>query len=72
MKAYVTFGFSHSHVVGSKILNRDCVCVFEADNYHDAKNRAFKMFGPKFCGLYFDDEWNEKHLEYYKNGYVVL
>lgn len=51
---YVTFGQAHRHQVGGKIFDADCVCRIVADDYFKARQKAFEMFGKKWCWIYQD------------------
>ena len=69
---YVTFGQDHAHRVNGKTLDRDTVAVFAAETAQAGRNRAFELFGGKFCFEYHGEEWNESSLKYFPKGYVYI
>lgn len=72
MKTYITFGQSHIHRIGDKIFDKDCVAVIESNSQKEGRDKAFELFGPKFCFEYFDTEWDEKSMKYYPRGYMEV
>lgn len=71
-KHYVTFGQDHTHRVNGQTIDRDCVVVFDAENYIEGRTKAFILFGNKFFSDYHDMEWDETKLHYYPRGYIYL
>tara|TARA_R110000851_G_scaffold78000_5_gene172088 strand:+ start:22781 stop:23020 length:240 start_codon:yes stop_codon:yes gene_type:complete len=71
-KHYVTFGQKHTHSINGKTLDKDTVAVFEVEYASEGTEKAFDTFNGEFCSDYFDEEWNEKDLEYFPKGYVQL
>ncbi len=49
MKMYITFGYSHVHSIAGKTLDKDSVAVIECKDYDDGREKAFELFGNKFC-----------------------
>ena len=73
MRQYVTFGQVHVHSVNGKTFDKDCVAVFEADDAASGRDRAFEIFGPKFCFHYAGDEFQESEmLSYFPRGLVEV
>jgi hypothetical protein len=69
---YVTFGYSHMHVIDGTVFDRDCVAVFEAESVESGRKKAFDNFGKKFCMYYFGSEWNKSDIKYYLRDYIPL
>lgn len=69
---YVTFGQEHMHRVNGKVLDKDCVAVFEAENYGAGRERAFELFGPKFCFDYHDKDFDQSSMSFYPRGFINL
>jgi hypothetical protein len=69
---YITLGQDHVHHIDGKLINKDCVAVIPAETAKEGRDKAFELFGPKFCFEYFDSRWNEESLKYYPRGYVYL
>lgn len=45
MKTYVTFGQSHAHRIGNKILDKDCVAVLESETHKEGETKPFSTSG---------------------------
>ena len=70
---FVTFGQDHTHRINGKTIDADCVAVIEADTAMQGRDKAFELFGPKFCFEYFEDAFDESTLEdYYPRGIIKL
>jgi len=69
-KFYFTFGQVHKHVVGDKIFDKDCVCEIEAEDWHEARAIAFKVFDSVFCFQYSRIE--DVTIMYYPRGIIKL
>ena len=65
---YVTLGQSHIHSVGGKTFDKDCVATIDADNYEDARNKVFEIFGKKFCFVYEE----KPNMSFYPRGLMKL
>jgi len=74
MKTYVTFGRDHTHHINGKTIDHNCVAVINGN-----RDDVFKMFGPKFCFEYSENEWNDSYdggnadavmKQYYPRGYI--
>ena len=73
MTTYVTFGQIHKHEIGDKIFDKDCVAVIGSDTHEEGRQKAFDLFGPKFCFEYFNEEWREdeaRRIQYFPRGYI--
>ena len=68
MKVYVTFGFAHIHNVNGKVFNHNCVAEIDADDYFAGREKAFELFGPKFCTTYHKLE--DVNMKYYPRGLI--
>ena len=71
-KHYVTFGQTHVHSVNGKTFDKNCVAVFEAEDYTHGRQKAFKYFGSVFCFDYHSEQWNEDNLKWFPRGYIEL
>jgi hypothetical protein len=71
-KHYVTLGYDHVHLIDGKILDRDTVAVFEAESAQKGREKAFELFGAKFCFEYHDTKWKESNMQYFPKGYVYI
>jgi len=69
MKFYVTFGQSHAHSIAGKTFDKDCVAEIEAENYENARGRAFELFDREFCFIYSRIE-DVKVAEFYPRGII--
>jgi hypothetical protein len=67
VKQYVTFGQDHRHEIDGVILNADCVAVFEAPDADSGREKAFELFGRKFCFHYAGTPPN---MQYFPRGEV--
>lgn len=72
MKTFFTFGQEHAHSVNGKTFDKDCVCVIEAEDEGAARDKAFEVFGPKFCFSYPEAKWDESSMSYFPRGYINL
>lgn len=71
-KHYVTFGQGQAHHVGGQVFHPNVVARFDADNSEQGRDKAFELFGRKFCFEYHDAEWDEYDMKYYPDGYVDI
>jgi hypothetical protein len=71
-KHFVTFGQDHVHALNGKTLDKDCVASFEAKDWKEGRERAFELFGPKFCFEYHDREFTEDILKYFPRGIIDI
>jgi len=70
---YVTFGQSHRHEIDDTVFDKDCVARIPADSWAEGREKAFKIFGPKFCFEYHDTSWDEaKQLSFFPRGYIDI
>lgn len=75
MRHYVTFGQVHVHQIGSQFFDKDCIAVFEADEYLSAREKAFQLFGSEFCMCYSEEKFKafvSKSLHLFPRGLVNL
>ncbi len=72
MKTYVTFGSNHTHSVNGKTLDKDTVAVIESESPQAGRDKAFELFGPKFCMEYPEDHWDESTMKHFPKGYVEV
>lgn len=64
---YLTFGQVHSHVrPGLGIFNKDCVAVIRANEYAEAREKAFTLFSDKWSNMYTEE--NPPTMTYYPRG----
>lgn len=71
-KTYVTFGFDHRHEIDGKVLDKDTVAVIESGDKFVGREKAFELFGNKFCFEYPEEFWNEDKMIYFPKGYIYL
>ena len=66
---YITFGFEHVHKIKDVFFDKDTVALIENVTPAEGREKAFELFGNKFCF-----EYPEKHFPfdslklYYKKG----
>lgn len=70
MKLYVTFGQAHKHKIDKLIFDKDCVAVIKCDSYKEGRDRAFELFGPKFCFTYLEKEFKLEHMTFFPRGFI--
>lgn len=72
-KMYVTFGQVHAHNVDGVTFDKDCVAAIEAPDAVSGRQKAFDLFGPKFCFTYYDDQFShEEMLPYFPRGIIEV
>lgn len=67
-KTYVTFGQAHYHVIDGKVFDKDCVAVLS----YGGRERAFELFGRKFCFEYEEQYWDGSDMKYFPRGYIEV
>jgi len=67
-KTYITFGQDHTHRVNGVTLDCDCVAVILSGG----RERAFELFGPKFCFSYDEDKFDHSDMQYYPRGFIEV
>jgi len=72
MKTYVTFGFDHTHEINGFTFDKDCVAMVEGTDASDARDNAFKAFGPKFCMEHPEEFFDPKSMKYFPRGIFSL
>jgi len=71
-KHYVTFGQVHTHRINGVTFDADCVARFEVESTQQGHERAFEMFGPKFCFEYSEEEFPHEAMHFYPRGFIDL
>ena len=72
MKTYVTFGQAHTHSVNGKTLDKDTVAVIESESPEAGREKAFELFGQKFCFEHPEEHWDDSKMYYFPKGYVEV
>lgn len=72
MKTYITFGQDHAHEVNGKTLDKDCVAVIEGESAGKNREKAFELFGPKFCFEYPEQHFPFDSMHYYSRGFIQV
>jgi hypothetical protein len=70
LKYFITFGQGHKHTIQDKTFDKDCIAVFEADDYNQARDKASQLFQDVWCFIYDENTWKESNLEYFPRGYL--
>jgi len=71
-KHYVTFGPVHTHRVNGITLDCDSVACYEAEDYSEGREKAYKLFGVKFFTDYHDTAFNMENLKYFPRGIINI
>lgn len=71
-KHYVTLGQIHIHRINGKVLDKDCVVRFDADNANHGRQKALEYFGQDFFTDYHENVWDENKLKFFPRGYIDL
>lgn len=71
-KTYITFGFDHIHTIDGQIFDKNCVAVITTESAQKGRERAFELFGNKWCFEYPEANWKEEKLIYFPRGYVYI
>ena len=69
---YITFGQVHTHSHNGKTLDKDCVGVINAKDHSEARELAFKWFGPKFATTYEEEDIDETFMFLFPRGLIEL
>ena len=69
-KTYITFGQAHFHKIGHTIFDRNCVAVIESEGPREGRDKAFELFGPKFCFEYPEAHWDASQLKWFPRGLI--
>ena len=67
MTTYVTFGTSHRHEIGGNVFDANCVAEIDSRTSQEGRDKAFEIFGRKWCFEYFNDL---PDMEYFSRGLV--
>jgi len=65
---WITFGQIHTHSINGNTIDKDCVVEIQAENFEQARDKAFNMFGVKFSFVY---EF-EPDMSYFPRGIIKL
>ena len=68
----VTFGQTHTHSIDGKTFDKDCLAMYNCDNYGQGRKIAFKLFGDKFGTSYCDHEFKIDQLRYFPRGIIPI
>lgn len=71
-KTYVTFGQDHTHSIGGQTFDKDCVAVITTEKQEEGRDKAFELFGPKWCFEYPEHHWEEAQLVHFPRGYLEV
>ncbi len=70
---FITFGQEHIHYINGETYDKDSVAVIETDSLVKGRERAFEIFGDKFCFEYPEKHWDNSKLEkYYPRGLIYI
>ena len=69
-KTYITFGQDHVHRVNGKTFDCDSVAVIESEGPQEGRDKAFELFGPKFCFEYPEVHWDASQLKWFPRGLI--
>jgi len=69
MTTYITFGQQHIHRVNGKTFDCDCVAAIPSRNEGEGRERAFELFGPKFCFSYQDEK---PEMKFFPRGIIEV
>lgn len=69
MPFYVSFGQVHTHRIGGKIIDKDCLYKIDVDKFDEAAKQAENLFGEKWAWIYNEEE-KDKYLTYFPRGIV--
>ncbi len=72
MKTYITFGQDHRHVINGVIYDRDCVAVIESENEKTGREKAFELFGNKFCFEYPERYFKTDNMMHFPRGLIKV
>lgn len=68
---YLTFGQVHSHILpGLGIFDKDCVAIIRANDYAEAREKAFKTFSDKWSSIYSTE--NPPTMSFYPRGLMEI
>lgn len=71
-RTYVTFGYNHIHEINGEIFDKDCVASIPCENRAQGREKAFELFGGRFCFEYHENEFDRRDLEFYPRGIVEV
>lgn len=69
---YITFGQDHMHRVHGKTFDCDCVATIQAETQSAGRERAFELFGPRFCFEYFNEQFDLSTMHFFPRGLIAV
>jgi len=69
-KFYISFGQVHKHYFGNILFDKNCVALIEAKEESIARERAFQLFGDKWCSIYKKEELNPDFIDMFPRGVI--
>lgn len=73
INGYVTFGQIHTHSIGGKTFDKDCVAIIQAEHKLLLQRKAEEIFGSQWSRVFPEDGWDhDKHMQFYPRGYMSL
>jgi len=71
-KTFITFGYDHVHRIDNQVFDRDCVAIINGPSYAENREKAFELFGSKFCFEYPETHWKEDQLKHFPRGCIEV
>lgn len=71
-KTFITFGQIHTHSVGGRTFDKDCVASIESSSEEEGRKKAFEYFGNKWHMSYFKEELDKDILDFYPRGIISV
>lgn len=68
---YISFGHMHRHIIGDKVIDKNCVVQFKRPTMREARERAHTLFGLNWFTSYTEDEI-KKLLHFFPRGIIEL
>ena len=72
MKTFITFGQSHVHRIDGVTYDADCIAVIEGPSRSANRERAFELFGAKFCFEYPEEIFDRGIIKYFSRGFIPV
>jgi len=69
MTTYVTFGQDHVHSISGVTFDKDCVAEIPSISPSQGRERAFEIFGRKFCFEYFNEP---PDMQFFPRGIIKV
>jgi len=67
MTSYVTFGFTHTHIINGNVFDSGCVAVIDSTSEKEGREKAFFYFDEKFSFEFFD---KQPDMEFFPRGLI--